>query len=234
MCQGNRFRRIATWSWQTLFPTLIAAFLCPRLLPAQQSPLPTIVGAVDVSHSRVYVFVDKRGLGHQHAVEGRLQQGMFHIQPGQMPQAELVFDMTSFRADTDQARRWVGLPGKTDATTQKKVTQNMLGPQVLDVRRFPTARFRLTSVQPRRDDKGQPYLVIQGQFTLHGVTRPVAVAARAKEFAQGVRIVGQLTIRQTQFGIKPYTAALGAVGVADPLTIYADLWVPKAAPPSRR
>ncbi len=230
MRQGNLLGKVACRFLFCLASSLALVLLPPSRLAAQQAALPTIVGAVDVNHSRVYVFVDKRGLGHQHAVEGRIQQGGFHIQPGRSPQGDLVFDLTSFRADTEQARRWVGLPGKTDPETQKKVTDNMLGPQVLDVRRFPTARFQITAVQSRQDNKGQPYLVIQGRFTLHGVTRPVAVAARVKEFAHGVRIVGQLTIRQTQFGIKPYSVALGAVGVADPLTIYADLWVPKTPP----
>ncbi len=234
MRQGDFLRRFLSGFRASPAVFLLAVVvLWPLAAPAQQAPVPAIVGPVDVNHSRVYVFVDKTGLGHQHAVEGRLKQGAFRIQPGQPPQGELVFDMASFRADTDQARRWIGLEGKTDPGTQKKVTANMLGPDVLNVARFPTARFVVTGVQARRDNKGEPYLVIQGQFTLHGVTRPVAVAARAKEFPQGVRVVGQLTIRQTHFGIRPYRVALGAVGVADPLKIYADLWVPKASPASR-
>jgi len=234
MSQGDLSRRFLSGfrSPAAVF-VFVAVLLWPWAAQAQQDPVPAIVGPVDRNHSRIYVFVDKTGLGHQHAVEGRLKQGAFRIQPGQPPQGELVFDMASFRADTDQARRWIGLSGKTDPGTQKKVTANMLGPDVLDVARFPTARFVVTGVQARKDNKGQPYLVIQGQFTLHGVTRPVAVAARAKEFPQGVRVVGQLTIRQTHFGIRPYRVALGAVGVADPLKIYADLWVPKASPAPR-
>jgi hypothetical protein len=39
----------------------------------------------------------------------------------------------------------------------------------------------------------------------------------------GVRLRGNFTIMQTQYGIRPYSKAFGAVGVADRLTIYGDI-----------
>jgi hypothetical protein len=36
---------------------------------------------------------------------------------------------------------------------------------------------------------------------------------------------GAFRIRQTDFGIQPYTKLLGAIGVADVLTIYGDLYI---------
>jgi hypothetical protein len=36
---------------------------------------------------------------------------------------------------------------------------------------------------------------------------------------------GKFAIRQTDFGIKPYTKAFGAVGIKDELVIQGDLWV---------
>src|SRR4051812_31137503 len=59
--------------------------------------------AVDRSASRVYIKVGAEGYGHVHGVEGRLASG--EITPGGA--GELVFDMTSFSADTPTARSYL-------------------------------------------------------------------------------------------------------------------------------
>ena len=95
------------------------------------------VGGVELKTSRVYVFVGKTGLGHEHAVLGMLKAGELHL--GREKDAgKLEFDMRSFVADTPDARGYVGLKGETDRATQQKVNSNMLGPDVLNVASFPT------------------------------------------------------------------------------------------------
>jgi hypothetical protein len=36
---------------------------------------------------------------------------------------------------------------------------------------------------------------------------------------------GKCSIRQTDFGITPYSTGLGVIGVADELVIHADIWI---------
>ena len=99
---------------------------------------------ISVQKSRVYIFVDKTGLGHQHGVEGRLKSGSLTL--GAVEDAgELVFDMNSFDADTDAARRYVGLSGSTDASTRRQVNDNMKNTSILNVGQFPTATFAIKS-----------------------------------------------------------------------------------------
>lgn len=176
--------------------------------------------------SRVYVFVGKTGFGHEHAIEGQLKSGELHLQ-GSPPSGRLVFDMTSFVADTTRARRSIGLAGQTDAATRKKVNANMLGPDVLDVRRFPVAGFTLTAVTPleQQSRRGLPQYRLDGRFTLHGVTRPVRIVADAETKGTWLHLRGSFAIRQTDFGITPFSAAFGAVGVTNELKIHGDLWV---------
>jgi hypothetical protein len=40
-----------------------------------------------------------------------------------------------------------------------------------------------------------------------------------------LHLKGAFPLRQTDYGIRPFRKALGAVGVADVLTVYGDLWV---------
>ena len=188
---------------------------------AEPQPVP---GDVDLANSRVYVFVGKSGLGHDHAVIGSLQAG--RIELGAPERAGLiVFNMRSFLADTADARRVLGLPGETAPDTQQQVTDNMLGPAVLDVNRHPTAAFELSSALPAAQPapNGRPCYDLVGSFTLHGVTRPVSLRVEAEPVGPLVRLSGGFTIKQTDFGMKPFAKFGGVVGVADELRIYGDI-----------
>lgn len=187
-------------------------------------------GDLHLGSSRVYVHVGKVGLGHEHAVEGRLREG--EVRLGATKAAgRIVFDMATFVADTDGARRYIGLPGSTDANTQRQVNANMLGRDVLDVRRFPTAEFVVQSAKPvsEKSRRGLPQYQLDGEFTLHGVTQPIRILADLEEKDGWQHLRGGFSILQTQYGITPFSKAFGAIGVADQLTIWGDIWIAKDA-----
>jgi polyisoprenoid-binding protein YceI len=185
-------------------------------------------GDVYLPGSRVYVFVGKTGFGHEHGVVGQLQQGRIELDVPQNS-GQLVFNMKSFVADVDAARKYVGLSGTTDASTQQQVTSNMQGPDVLDVQRYPNATFTVRSVTrlPQPSANGLPQYQLAGDFTLHGATQPIQVLAEAEEKPPWIHLRGGFTMQQTQFGITPFAKAFGAVGVTDQLKVWGDLWLSK-------
>ena len=195
------------------------------------SPVAQNHGTVDLVKSRAYIFVGKTGFGHDHGVEGKLKSGS--VQLGAATSAgQLVFDMTSFDADTPAARRYVGLSGTTDASTRQQVNANMKGADVLNVARYPTATFDIHSAQSlnQKTRDGHPIYRMTGDFTLHGVKKRIQFNAFATPLGQQVRLSGSFVIRQTQFGITPFSKAFGAVGVADALKIFGDIIIdPPAA-----
>jgi polyisoprenoid-binding protein YceI len=67
--------------------------------------------------------------------------------------------------------------------------------------------------------------MIGAKFTLHGVSQPVHILTEMKATGTPgvVRLTGSFTIQQTDYGIKPYSAAGGAIGIENELTIYGDL-----------
>jgi polyisoprenoid-binding protein YceI len=183
-------------------------------------------GDVDVDRSRVYTFVGKTGFGHEHGVSGRLKSGSIRL-GADRDAGQLVFDLTSFSADSRDARRYVGLDGETDASTQEQVTANMLGAYVLDTEHYPTATFAIKSALPLRGNQpdGVRRYQLEGQFTLHGVSRPLRIFAEARAESGALRIRGAFVLVQTDYGIKPFSKALGAVGVTDKLKIYGDILI---------
>jgi hypothetical protein len=183
-------------------------------------------GDLNLEFSRVYIFVDKtNNLGHSHGVEGKLKGGKVLLD-SQDP-SSLVFDMKSFVADTETARRVFGIDASIDAATVKKVNQNMLGKEILDVQQFPEASFSKATLKKtgRQSARGLPEYQFEGDFTLHGVTRHVTIPCDLDVKDGWNHIRGKFTVRQTDFGIKPYTKAFGAVGIKDELVIQGDLWV---------
>lgn len=82
---------------------------------------------------------------------------------------------------------------------------------VLEAKKYPTATFQSTSVEP----KGDGTYRVKGDLTLHGKTRPIACDVKE----EGGRFVTEVTLHQPDFGIKPYSAALGALKVKADVTV---------------
>lgn len=212
---------------------LVALGCPPTPVASAQQPVVPQPGDVDLGSSRVYVFVGRTGLGHDHAVIGSLQSGRVRL--GAAEQAgRLVFDVRGFRADTAEARKALGLPGETDPGTQKQVTDNMLGPDVLDAARHPAASFEIRSAlqTARPAAAGRTAFDLVGDFMLHGVTRKVIIPVEVEPFGRLVRLTGGFAVKQTDFGMKPYTKLGGVVGVADQLKIYGDVRLLAATVPA--
>jgi polyisoprenoid-binding protein YceI len=183
-------------------------------------------GDVYLPMSRVYVLVGKTGFGHEHGVVGQIKQGHINLDGGREPSG-LVFDLNTFEADTPEARKFVRLEGATDASTQQEVNANMRGPSVLDVARFGTATFAIKQVTklPEQSQRGLPQYQLAGDFSLHGVSRPIQVVAEAEEQNGWTHLRGGFYMLQSQFGITPFTKAFGAVGVTDKLSVWGDIWI---------
>ena len=167
--------------------TRIAYAQTPQSGEAQPPQKVWMPGEVHAGNTRIYVHVFKAGsLGHEHAVVGRVKEGVIHLGATQNA-GHVVADLTSFVADVDYARKLLGLPGETDADTQKKVNANMLGKEVLDVLQFPTATGDITSARllPQPSKNGLPQYLLEGELSLHGVTKKMSVVAEARSRTAG-------------------------------------------------
>jgi len=100
-----------------------------------------------------------------------------------------------------------------------EVQRVMLSDRVLDVKRYPTIVFRSRRVATTGGTGASVQLTVSGDLTLHGVTKPVTVPVRATLRDGALTAEGTTTIKQSDFGIEPVTAAGGAVRVKDELEI---------------
>jgi polyisoprenoid-binding protein YceI len=210
----------------------IGVLAFPVCLLAAATAFLTLAGAkaapstweVNTDASRVFVKVGlATRLGHEHGVQGNLKSGKLTLGG----EGELVFDMASFTADTAEARKRVGLESKPVSETEaQKVTETVRGPQVLNVNQYPTATYRISSTTPLdKQAAGEPGdYQLEGRFTLHGTEQKVPVKAKVERGDKGgLKMTGTFTIKQTDYGMKPVSAAGGLAKSADELEISADL-----------
>ncbi|MDA2917680.1 YceI family protein, partial [Nitrospinae bacterium AH_259_B05_G02_I21] len=96
----------------------------------------------------------------------------------------------------------------------EEIREKMMGAEQLDAESFPTVSFRTERVRQRGEDE----LRLEGPLTLHGVTRPVEVTAKLSREADGIRVTGELEIKQRDYDIEPVSIG-GVVKVANELDI---------------
>jgi polyisoprenoid-binding protein YceI len=92
--------------------------------------------------------------------------------------------------------------------------------KILDAGRFPTVDFRSTSVSMVDETRA----MLSGELTIAGTTRPVDVSLTLT----GGRAKATLTVVQSQWGIKPFKAFMGALKVRDAVDVILDVSVPVA------
>ena len=112
------------------------------------------------------------------------------------------FDAASLRV-VRALRDGAEVPGGVSDADRRSIEENVRR-DVLDARRFPEIRYRSSRVV---DVEGG--FDVTGRLLLHGEERDVPVTLRRA----GDRYVADVRLHQPDFGIRPYSAFLGAIRV---------------------
>jgi polyisoprenoid-binding protein YceI len=116
--------------------------------------------------------------------------------------ADASFDAASLRV-VRALRGGVELPNAL-SDADRRTIEDAVRKDVLETTRFPEIRYRTTRV--REVENG---FEVAGKLALHGKERDVTLPIRRV----GDRWVGSVTLVQPDFGIRPYSAFLGAMKV---------------------
>lgn len=153
---------------------------------------------IDTDHSSLTIHVEKTGLlsaaGHEHTVTAPISAGA--ISEGPRP-------TFSFRV---AAANLVVLPEDHQAEIQRSMQK-----RALESSRFPEITFTSQSI----DLVGENRWTVVGMLMLHGQARSLNIPVRKVDG----RYIGTTTIKQTDFGIHPISAAGGTVKVKNELRI---------------
>ena len=185
----------------------VASFSTVALLVGIPSAMVSHVHAenrpIDAEHSTLTVLVYKSGLfsafADNHVIRAPISSGS--ISEDALLGIEVMVRSADLR---------VLDPGLA-AERRAEVQARMLGPEVLDVAKFPEIAFASTVIEPSGTDRWQ----VTGRLTIHGQVRAITFpVARVNG-----KYRGAVAIKQRDFGIEPIKVAGGAVKVKDELTV---------------
>lgn len=164
--------------------------------------------------SQVMVHVGRAGLfkfaGHEHEVAAPVAAGQVVADEADLSRSSVSL---SFQAGA------LKVTGRGEpAKDVPKVQEKMLGPEALDVARHPTIAFRSTAVSGRASAPQRWEVQVEGDLTLHGVTRRITLPLQVERAGDALTATGQTVIRHTDYGMKPISVA-GVVKVKNELTL---------------
>lgn len=178
-------------------------FLAALAVSPASAQQPDSVVYVFSSASELAVETSKAGIfgvfGHTHriramAFEGRLVYVAAH------PESSTV----SMRLPTDSLRVVAD-----DTSEVRKVGENMKQ-DVLEVSKFPEMTFASRTLTWRGAK-----VHMKAELMMHGQTKPVEFDAEPSITADTIRVAVRFKVKQTDFGIHPFSTAAGTVKVGD-------------------
>lgn len=187
---------------------------------APQAPVAPLADAgpllhIDSAQSLIVATVRRGGvlarLGHDHTVASHAISGT--VAP-EANRADFTFRLDEMKIDEPDLRRIAGLEKQPSADAIEGTRHNMLT-KVLDAERYP-----LVQVHAERGAPGQP---LQVAITLHGVTRVLAIPAVLREENGVFTVQGTVSLKQTDFGLTPFSVMAGALAVQDEMELRFDL-----------
>ena len=170
---------------------------------------------VDLERSSLFVWTFKAGLmarmAHDLKIEVTDYDFLVDGELGENWRAELTLPIQGFRV-LGATRNKVLQEGQLSLDDKAEIEQTLRA-KVLDADRYPVAFYRASF----NGDENQKNF--EGQLTLKGTTRPLKTQGRMERTVQGIHLEGQARILQSDFGIKPFQAFLGALKVKDEIEV---------------
>jgi polyisoprenoid-binding protein YceI len=100
---------------------------------------------------------------------------------------------------------------------------------VLESGACPEIVYECSKASASKTGEGQYWVVLDGELTLHRVTRSQPVSARVTLNGDSLRATGEFSVRQCEYEIRPVSAVGGTVKLKDELRLAFDISARKQA-----
>lgn len=180
-----------------LSAALLASAALPALAQATHNPADVQAGefTVDPGHSQIGFTLSHMGFSN---FSGRLSG------------ASGTLSLAG--ADHAGSKLSVSVPANSFSTPVDKLNGELVSADWFDAQKFPTITFTSTKVTPTGPDSAS----IEGNLTLHGVTKPITLSAKfvgaganplSKAYTVGFDATG--TVKRSDFGVTKYVPLIG-------------------------
>lgn len=173
----------------------------------------------DDKHAEVLVFTFREGLLSAMGHDLELRAGSFSIDVADDRRSiEARFDARAIRVVS--AMRGGAHQAGVLSDRDKRSIEASIADEVLDTKRHAEIRFSSTAVT---EEGGVVH--VTGTLVLHGRSKSITFTARRV----GERFVAEVTLHQPDFGIKPFSAMMGALKIKPDVRVRISVPVPAAA-----
>jgi len=169
------------------------------------------------SHVRFVVYPDgpMARIGHPHVIGGTVVDGRVVLtEPFEDSALRLTIDVDALEVDRADWRRDEGFEAHLAEASIAATRRNLLSESLLNVADHPSIEIQSLSL---RGPRWQPDITLR--IALTDTARELTVPVALDFSADTLTATGHFTIRQSAFGIEPFTAAGGALRVADRVVI---------------
>ena len=167
--------------------------------------------SLDGSHGELLIRTGVAGraaqLGHRLTIAMRSWQATNQWNGDEPVSAELTVDAGSLEVVRGEG-------GLTPLSGPEKILVRSNALRLLGARRFPRITFAAKTIEKTADGYR-----MDGTLTIHGKARTQRVDVRTDDLDGSWWLSSETTVRQSEFGIKPYSQLLGSLKVADDVTV---------------
>jgi polyisoprenoid-binding protein YceI len=194
-----------------------------RLSIAETPPATTVRYLIDGKKSTFTVRAFATGLlsafGHNPAIAIPEFEGEIFLNPEAVEQSSLrlVIHSASLNDADDVSEK------------DRNEINRAMHQEVLESDSFPEIVYECSSLSAGKTGEGQYGLTLNGELTLHGVTRAQPVSARVWLNGDKLRAAGDFSVRQSDYEIRPVSAAGGTIKLKDELKLSFDISARKQA-----
>lgn len=180
------------------------------------------VMAVDPKSSVVRIYAFRSGpaakMGHNHVLSAPQFTGFLFTPPGRTSASrfDLEFRLDQLEIDQPALRSATGGSFASTLSTEEiqGTREHMLGSNGLQADRYP-----LVHLQSLQISGESPKFAAQVHIDMHGRAHDVWVPLTVEESSDHLFVSGSLVLRQSDFGIKPYSILGGLMAVQDEVIV---------------
>lgn len=199
----------------TIISLIMAALIGTVSLAAAPA---TVTYNLDASQSKFMAHANRSGLlwfkGHSHHLAASDFSGEVEITPDTITPASLHLVVKA--ASLHET-------GADFTEPQKQIINKELKEIVLLPDQYPDITYQSTNVTSKGLGGGRYEVKINGNLTLHGVTRPVTIPATVTLNGSTLRAVGEFSIDRDDYKVKATSAFHGMVRVDDDIKFEFDI-----------
>ena len=192
---------------------------------APSAPPAEVPGAtnyrIDPQASTLDILVYRGGkfakLGHNHVVSSKSLTGRVWMHRELARSGfEIAFPVADLIVDDPEARRAAGseFPPEIPEGDKQGTRKNMLRAEVLDAENYPRVELKSVTVEGTL-----PSPQVTARITIKQSSRDVVVPVTVTVDGDRLIASGEFPIQQTEFGMKPFSVAMGALEVKDRLDV---------------